>query len=70
MPIFYPPSPGGSGVSDHGQLTGLGDDDHAQYQLRTEKGQANGYVPLDENGLIDSDLIPGYGAAIDGGSFA
>jgi hypothetical protein len=27
---------GGSGVSDHGALTGLSDDDHPQYLLRTD----------------------------------
>jgi hypothetical protein len=32
---------GGGGVTDHGLLTGLGDDDHTQYQLRSEKGVAN-----------------------------
>lgn len=34
------------GVTDHGQLTGLTDDDHTQYQLRSEKGSGNGYASL------------------------
>lgn len=42
----YPPtatSPGGgAGVSDHGALTGLGDDDHAQYHNNT-RGDARYY---------------------------
>lgn len=33
--------------NDHGDLDGLEDDDHTQYQLRSEKGQANGYGSLD-----------------------
>lgn len=33
---------GAGGVTDHGALTGLADDDHSQYQLRTEKGAASG----------------------------
>ena len=28
---------GGGGVTDHGDLTGLADDDHPQYLLRTDK---------------------------------
>jgi len=50
-------STGGSGVTDHGALTGLADDDHTQYQKESEKGAANGYAPLDGSGLIlDSDI--------------
>lgn len=42
----------GGGSSDHGALTGLGDDDHTQYQLRSEKNSANGYVGLDGSSKI------------------
>jgi hypothetical protein len=49
---------GGGGVTDHGALTGLADDDHTQYQLRSEKGQANGYAPLDSGLLIPRQHIP------------
>lgn len=31
--VEYPTGGGGGGVTDHGQLTGLGDDDHPQYRL-------------------------------------
>lgn len=31
-----PPGSGGGGVTDHGQLTGLADDDHTQYDRRLE----------------------------------
>ncbi len=41
-----------SGTSDHGQLSGLSDDDHPQYQLTSSKGQANGYAGLDGNAEI------------------
>jgi len=37
---------------DHGTLAGLLDDDHTQYQLRTEKGAANGYAGLDASSEI------------------
>lgn len=48
------------GASDHGTLTGLADDDHTQYQLRSEKGANSGYAGLDSGGLVDpSDLGSG-----------
>lgn len=37
---------GGGGVTDHGLLDGLGDDDHTQYQLRSERNQSEGYAGL------------------------
>jgi len=47
------PSGGGGGVTDHGALTGLGDDDHAQYALlagrstdQTLKGATGAYGTL------------------------
>ena len=40
----YPATP--SGI-DHGTLSGLGDNDHPQYQLVAEKGSASGYASLD-----------------------
>ena len=54
--------PGGGGSSDHGALTGLLDDDHTQYQLRTEKNATNGYVGLDGSSkLTGSQQV--YGSA-------
>lgn len=41
---------GGGGVTDHGALTGLGNDHHPQYQLRTEKNAVNGYLGLGAGG--------------------
>jgi hypothetical protein len=41
-------------VSDHEGLA----DPHAQYQLESEKGVANGYPPLDGSGVIPESYIP------------
>ncbi|HEY0098386.1 MAG TPA: hypothetical protein VGB76_05470 [Pyrinomonadaceae bacterium] len=48
----------GSGVTAHGLLTGLSDDDHPQYQLRAEKNTANGYVGLDAGALVPDNRLP------------
>jgi hypothetical protein len=53
-------SPATGGVSDHGSLTGLGDDDHTQYQLRSEKNTTNGYAGLDSSGLLSPSRIPSF----------
>jgi hypothetical protein len=45
-------SSGSTGVTNHGDLSGLGDDDHTQYQLRTEKGAASGYAGLNASSKI------------------
>lgn len=42
---------GGSGVSDHGDLTGLADDDHVQY-LNTARGDARYYTEIESDGLL------------------
>lgn len=39
-------STGMTAASDHGLLAGLGDDDHPQYQTRSEKNTANGYAGI------------------------
>lgn len=51
---------GGGGVSDHGLLLGLSDDDHPQYQLRTEKAVANGYASLDSAGDLPLSQLPNH----------
>lgn len=43
---------GVTAVTDHGLLSGLLDDDHTQYQLRSEEGVANGYAGLDGSALV------------------
>ena len=43
---------GGSGVTDHGALSGLGDDDHTQYQLVSAKGAASGYAGLNTSAYV------------------
>lgn len=45
-------STGAGGITDHGALTGLADDDHAQYQLRSEQGAASGYPTLDGSAVV------------------
>lgn len=46
---------------DHGTLTGLGDDDHPQYQLLTAKNSPGGYVGLAVSGYVSpSRLGSGY----------
>lgn len=59
---------GGGGVTDHGALTGLGDDDHpqyhndargdARYQQLSQKDTANGYAGLDAGGKINPSQLP------------
>ena len=57
-------TPPTGGASDHGVLTGLGDDDHTQYQLRTERNAINGYAGLDGSSkLTGSQQV--YGSAAD-----
>lgn len=51
-------SGGGGGVVDHGDLTGLGDDDHPQYQEEDEKGVADGYASLDGTGTVPDAQLP------------
>ena len=34
--LIVPPAGAGGGVTDHGALTGLGDDDHPQYLTKTQ----------------------------------
>jgi hypothetical protein len=48
----------GGGVTDHGALTGLSDDDHPQYQLRSEENTANGYLGLDAGALVPDNRLP------------
>lgn len=55
---------GGSDPLDHGTLPGLADDDHPQYQLRSEQGAAAGYPalpdPLDSTLPLLADGTPGH----------
>jgi hypothetical protein len=56
------PSGGGTGVTDHGELTGLSDDDHSQYH-NDARGDARYYTQAEVDDLI-SDMT----FSIDGGS--
>lgn len=49
--IDYDDMPGGGGASDHGALTGLGDDDHSQYH-----NDARGDVRYYTQGQVDTSL--------------
>lgn len=50
------PGGGGGGVTDHGALTGLADDDHPQYVTHTEGNAA--YQPLDSDLTTIAGLSP------------
>lgn len=57
---------GGSGVSDHGALTGLGDDDHTQY-LRADGTRAlSGNLSVSAGATIDGRDLSVDGAKLDG----
>jgi len=48
---------GGSGVTDHGALTGLSDDDHGQYLLISGTRAMTGNLDLDSNNLNNGGTI-------------
>lgn len=43
---------------DHGSISGLADDDHSQYQLRSEKSNASGYASLDISTKVPIAELP------------
>lgn len=45
-------------TTDHGNLAGLSDDDHGQYQARDEQGVADGYPSLDGTGVVPKAQLP------------
>lgn len=49
---------GSTAITDHGLLSGLADDDHPQYQLRSEKAAVGGYASLDGLGQVPTAQIP------------
>lgn len=48
---------GSTSITKHGDLSGLANDDHTQYQLRSEKGAASGYVPLNASTKVDNTYL-------------
>lgn len=48
----------GTTITDHGSLTGLADNDHLQYQLRSEKNLANGFCGLNANTQVATAQLP------------
>ena len=55
---------GGGGVTDHGALTGLGDDDHTQYLLADGSRTLAGNLTI--TGTVDGRLVAVDGAKLDG----
>jgi len=47
----------GTSVTNHGQLSGLSDNDHPQYQLVSAKGQLNGYPGLNGSGKVETSVL-------------
>jgi hypothetical protein len=62
---------GGAGVTDHGALTGLGDDDHAQYLLASGGRALAGNMAVNSGVTIDGvDLsAPTQGITLSGSSY-
>jgi len=56
---FADGSDDGGGVTDHGQLTGLEDDDHPQYLLREDAGTSDGDPPNQGSNLVSWDNLVG-----------
>ncbi len=52
-------SAGGGTITDHGQLSGLDDDDHPQYLLDTGARPMNGDLDLGGNNIVSANLIDG-----------
>lgn len=52
---------GGGGVTDHGQLTGLGDDDHTQYLLANGTRSLTGDLNLGSNDIINANTGTFFG---------
>lgn len=57
-PILGQLSTGTTAVTSHGSLSGLGADDHPQYQLVTGKNAANGYAGLTAGTMIATAQLP------------
>ena len=56
-------SASGTGVTDHGKLTGLTDDDHKQYQLRSEVGDSIGQIVNDSSTVLPMANLIFYSTA-------
>jgi uncharacterized delta-60 repeat protein len=57
---------GGPGVTDHGALTGLGDDDHAQYLLASGTRVMAGNLDMGSNNVTNVGTVDGRDVATDG----
>ncbi len=56
----------GGGVTDHGDLIGLNDNDHPQYQLLTGKNAISGYAGLDSSSLLTAAQLPDFTTSVKG----
>jgi DNA-binding FrmR family transcriptional regulator len=61
----YVDAGGGGGVSDHGGLTGLTDDDHTQYLLKAG-GQMTGNITMAGSETVDGRDLSADGSKLDG----
>jgi hypothetical protein len=57
---------GGGGVTDHGALTGLGDDDHTQYLLAAGTRELTGNLSVSSGITIDGRDLSADGTKLDG----
>jgi len=57
--VHLPPGSGGSGVTDHGLLTGLADDDHPHY-LTQVRGDARYYTETELDSLLTGKAATGH----------
>ena len=57
-------SPGGGAITDHGNLSGLTDDDHTQYLLHDGTRPMTGQLDLDGNAIANVPIISGDGTAM------
>lgn len=54
------------GVTDHGALTGLGDDDHTQYLLVDGTRAMSGDLDVGSNSITNVNLVDGRDVSVDG----
>lgn len=60
------PSGGGGGATDHGALTGLADDDHAQYLLADGSRALTGNLNVGSNNITSVGTVDGRDVSADG----
>lgn len=66
LTVVYNPRIGGGGVTDHGALTGLEDDDHTQYLHVSGTRPMSGDLNMGSNNIIISGTVDGRNVSVDG----